>query len=525
VSAKRSRAIVAFHHPTHRHRSFVLAFLAAAGTGGCNLEWSKPDLSVPLPERFVEAEPASAPPAPPGSDFAALFGSKEMSRLVSGALENNLDLAAAAARIKQADAQARVASVPLWPNVAFAGVLQRTQVPATLNGSTPSGSAASALQAAAGNSTNAAVVNGASRVNYLSLGLNASYEIDFWGKNQYASLAARLLANASRFDRDVVEISTVSAVMNAYMQALAAQERLRIARQNVVQASRVFEAIEARREAGTATELDTAQQETVLEQQRAMIPPLKQNLRQTRNLLAVLVGRVPESVKIKGGALKELRFPSTTPGLPSEVLLRRPDVAEAEAQLASQEFSVLQTRAAFFPSIVLTGQYGVQSIVFRNLLRPEAIAWQLAANATQPLFDGYQLQGEYELAKERYSELAALYRKQILSALTDVENALIAIQETERGLRTEARATDAARRAYEAAEGRLAEGTIDIVTLSTTETAFFQNQDLLVQARLAHFEAAVSLFQALGGGWSPTTRAIEIARANEAYEAEKGPWP
>jgi len=108
------------------------------------------------------------------------------------------------------------------------------------------------------------------------------------------------------------------------------------------------------------------------------------------------------------------------------VLLRRPDVAEAEAKLASQEFSVLQARAAFFPSFTLTGQYGVESVVFRNLLSPQAIAWQLAANAAQPLFDGYQLQGQYELQKGSYSELSALYHKQILTALSDVENALIA---------------------------------------------------------------------------------------------------
>jgi outer membrane protein, multidrug efflux system len=502
---------------------FALVIAASAGAGGCDLEWSKPDLSIPPPERFREARPKSAPPAPSGADFAMLFGSQEMRGLVAGALQDNLDIAAAVARVTQADAQARVASAALWPNLSFAGVGQRTQIPGTLTGS----NAAAALATSAGNPTRAALASGfgATRVNYLSLGLNASYEIDFWGKNLDASLAARLLANASRFDRDVVEISTVAAVMNGYLQVLAAQDRLRIAYQNVALASKVYDAIKARQVAGAATVLDTAQQETVLQQQRATIPPLEQDLRQTKNILAVLRGCTPESLNVRGGALTELRFPSVSPGLPSEMLLRRPDVAEAEAALASQEFSVLRARAAFFPSIALTGQYGVQSIVFSNLLRPEAIAWQLAASAAQPLFDGYELQGQYDLQKGRYAELAALYRKQILSALTDVENSLIAIQETERGLHLESEATDAARRAYLAANARLAQGTIDIVTLSTTETTYFQNEDLLVQARLAHLEAAVALFQALGGGWSPTTREIEIARANEAYEAEKGPWP
>ena len=503
----------------HRKKTIFLAFLIFVGEGGCDLEWSKPDPSVPPPGRFVEAKPRSAPPVPSGADFAALFGSEEMRQLVAGALEDNLDIAAAVARITEADAQARVSSAALWPNVSFGGSAQRSQTPP----GTVSVNTAGGVDRPRRRSRPAQAAP--TRSNLYQLGLNASYEIDFWGKNEDASKAARLLANASRFDRDTVQISTVASVVNSYLQVLADQDRLRIANQNVVLASKVYDAIKARFNLGTATVLDSAQQETVLEQQRATIPTIVRNLEQTKNILAVIRGRAPESINIKGGALTELRFPRLPPGLPSEVLLRRPDVAEAEAKLASQEFSVLQARAAFFPSFTLTGQYGVESVVFKNLLTPQAIAWQLAANAAQPLFDGYQLQGQYDLQKGGYSELSALYHKQILTALSDVENALIAIRETERGLRSQTLATDSARRAYLAAAARLAEGTIDIVTLATVETAYFQNQDLLVQARFAYLQAAVSLYQAVGGGWSPTTREVEIARANESYEANKGPWP
>jgi multidrug efflux system outer membrane protein len=306
---------------------------------------------------------------------------------------------------------------------------------------------------------------------------------------------------------------------------LAAQDRLRIANNNVAIAARVNRAIQARFEVGIASALDTAQQESVLAQQRAAIPPLEQTLRQTRNLLAVLVGQTPESVEVRGGTLTALSYPHVAPGLPSEVLLRRPDVAEAEARLASQEFSVLQARAAFFPSITLTGQYGIQTALLRNLVRPEAIAWQAATNLAQPIFDGFNLQGQYEFQKNRYAELAALYRKQILTALSDTENALIAVRETERQLTLRIAAAAAAQRALTAAEMRLQEGTIDIVTLSTTQTTLFQAQDLVALARLAYFQAATSLYQALGGGWSPTTRNAEIENANAAYEADKGIFP
>lgn len=514
---------VAFPFFSRLKRTAALSAVAALCLSGCDLEWEKPDLSTPPPEKFREATPVSSKPIPRGPDFAAKFGSKELTKLVEQAVGDNLDIAAAVARITQADAQARVSSAALWPNIAMQDIARTTRVPGT---TTNVGSAGSGFNPA----TNGSSSSSSSRFNarhfgFFQLGLTASYEIDFWGKNEDASYAARLLANASRFNRDTVEISAVAAVINAYFQVLTAQDRLRIARNNVAIADRVYRAIQARFEVGTASALDTAQQETVLAQQRAAIPPLEQTLRQTRNQLVVLVGQTPESQDVKGGSLTKLVFPRVTPGLPSEVLLRRPDVAEAEARLASQEFSVLQARAAFFPSITLTGQYGVQTALLHNLMRPEAVAWQAAAGLAQPIFDGFNLQGQYEMQKGRYAELAALYRKQILTALSDTENALIAVKETERAVRLQAVAVAAAQRALTAAEMRLQEGTIDIVTLSTTQNTLFQAQDQLALARLAYFQAATSLYQALGGGWSPTTRDAEIASANAAYEADKGIFP
>ena len=499
------------------------AILAAAlALSGCNLDWEKPEVSTPPPGKFTEAKPRSSPPIASGRDFAAKFGSKELTAIVEKALDDNLDIVAAIARIEQADAQARVSSAATWPSISMQDIVRTTRTPGT---TINVGGAAGGFNPATQAPTTTTGFR-ARNFGFFQLGLTASYEIDFWGKNEDASKAARLLANASRFDRATVEISTVAAVLNSYFQVLTAQDRLRIAHQNVAIAAKVFAAVNARLEVGTATVLDTSQQESVLAQQRATIPPLEQTLRQTRNTLAVLLGETPESQSVKGGSLTRLSFPSVAPGLPSEMLLRRPDVAAAESRLASQEFSVLQARAAFFPSITLTGLHGFQSALLKNLLlNPEAIAWQVGGSLVQPLFDGYNLQGQYDLQKGRYSENAALYRKQILTALSDVENSLIAIQETARQMKLQAAAVSAARRAYEAADMRLREGTIDIVTLSTTQTTFFQAQDQLALARLAYFQAATSLYQALGGGWSPTTREIEVARSNAAFEADKGPWP
>lgn len=495
------------------------------------LDWEKPEATVETPPAYRAGKPKSAPPIPAARTWSTKFGSPELTRIVEKALDQNLDIAAAVARIEQADAQAIISSSALFPSLTFNALARRMQTPGAITSatSTAAGTGGTGTGATTGGTTTTSAAGSqllrTRRANFFQLGLNASYEIDFWGKNQDASNAARLLAHASRFDRDVVEIATIASVVNSYFQILTAQDRLRIARNNIKIAETVLAAIKARLDVGTATALDYSQQLSVVATQRAAVPPLEQTLRQTKNTLAVLLGVPPESAVISGGSLTRLRFPTVAAGLPSELLLRRPDVAEAEARLVSQEFSVLQARAAFFPSIQITGMYGLQSIALKSLFRPEAIAWQIAGNLTQPLFDGYNLQGQLNLQKGRYAELAQDYQKQILTAFSEVENALIAIAETSRQLKLQGEAVAAARRAYEVAEARLREGTIDIVTLSTTETTLFQNEDILAQVRLAYFQSATSLYQALGGGWSETTRLLEIASEQAAYDADKGPWP
>jgi NodT family efflux transporter outer membrane factor (OMF) lipoprotein len=507
-----------------------LAALFGGALSGCNLDWEKPDLALPPPERFNEAKPKSATPIASGAEFARKFGSRELADFASLALTDNLAIAAAVARIDQADANARIVSSALWPSVGLGANATRTQVPGTVLSDVPNFNPSKAILQGAGKDGAAKLAENlstfsANRTNLFTLGLNASYEIDFWGKNQNASNAARLLADASRFDRDVVEIATLAAVMNAWLQVLAVQDQLRIAAEHVRIAERVLGAISTRLEKGAATMLDYGQQAAVLAGQKATIPPLEQTLRQTKVTLAVLLGQTPETLDVKGGSLKGLRYPRLDPGLPSEVLLRRPDVAEAEALLASREFSVLRARAAFFPSITLNGRYGLQSIVLRNLLRPEAIAWEIGSNLAQPLFDGFNLQGQYELEQGRYKEVAALYRQRILAALADTESALIAAKETAKSVKIGEEALAMSKIALDAVQAQLLEGVVDVITLSTVQTTYFQYDFNLVLARLAYFQSAVSLYQALGGGWSPTTRNAELARANEAYEANKGPWP
>jgi NodT family efflux transporter outer membrane factor (OMF) lipoprotein len=352
-------------------------------------------------------------------------------------------------------------------------------------------------------SSSSGLTNGGREVVNYSASFSASYELDFWGKNRDAAQAAEETAVANRFDRDVVALTTLTTVANAYFQVLTAQDRLRTAQQNIASAERILNAIRDRFKAGTGTDLDVAQQESVVANQRAQVPPLKQTLDQNINALATLVSRPPESVRVKGGSLNQIGSPRVTPGLPSELLTQRPDIRRQEAQLASATANVGNARAQFFPSIQLTGQGGYQSSALSSLFQPHAAFFSMVGSLTQPIFDGGRILGNFEFTKARQDELLQIYRKTVVQAFADVDNALYSIRQTTERLRLQREVVAASRRAFQLAEQQLRAGTADIVTVLNTQTTLFQAEDLLWQAQLARLQAIVSLYQALGGGWEP----------------------
>jgi NodT family efflux transporter outer membrane factor (OMF) lipoprotein len=393
----------------------------------------------------------------------------------------------------QADAQSRITGAALLPTIDLNGNATRSRASQTTSGSTITS------------------FGGSERDN-LSASLTASYEIDFWGKNRFALRAQEETAIASRYDRDVVALSTVATTANSYFQVLAAQDRLRVARQNLVSAKRVGNLIAQRLAAGTASALETAQQQSVVDTINASIPPLEQTVAQFKNALAVLMARSPESVRIRGGSLNSIAIPRVTPGVPSELLAQRPDIREAEAQLAGANANVANARAQFLPSITLTGEGGYQSAILKTLLRPESAFYTLTAGLTQPIFEGGRLLGNLDLQKGRQDELLQNYRKSVISAFSDVETALINVRQTALRERLQRAVVDSSRRAFDISEQRLREGTIDLVTVLQTQQTLYTALDTLVVARLAHIQAIVSLYQALGGGWKPKPLDMADAR-------------
>jgi NodT family efflux transporter outer membrane factor (OMF) lipoprotein len=240
----------------------------------------------------------------------------------------------------------------------------------------------------------------------------------------------------------------------------------------------------------------------VVNNQRASVPTLRQLLNVNRNALATLVARPPESVRIRGGSLNAVAAPRVTPGLPSDLLLQRPDIRRSEAQLASATANVGSARAQFFPSITLTAQGGYQSAALAALFTPQAAFYSAAASLAQPIFDGFRIQANFELQKARQEELLQTYRQTVVSSFADVDNALTDIRETTNRVALQRQVVESTQRAFNLAETRFREGTIDIVTMLINQQALFQAQDSLVQARLARLLAIVSLYQALGGGWT-----------------------
>nr|WP_294516392.1 efflux transporter outer membrane subunit [uncultured Rhodopila sp.] len=464
---------------------------------GCDLgpDYNRPALDIPAAYR---ATPQSAAAAWPSADWWRGFHSPDLNALIEQARAQNFDIAAAIARVRQADAQVRIAGAPLLPD--FSG---------TGNGSWQHEGLGTGSSSRIGVSGGGGGSNASIDFHSYSAGLNASYELDFWGRNLAARRAAVASAMFSRFDQQTVALTVVTDVANTWFTALSLADRLAVARQNLRDAEQTLAVIRGRLEAGTASALDVAQQEALADGERALIPNFISQLEQQVIALGILVGEPPERITVTPGTLTSLDLPPVQSGLPSELLARRPDVAGAEAQLIAQNFNIKVARAAFFPSVTLTGSAGYQAAALNHLITPGGALASLAAGLTLPLFDGGTLRGQLEQAKGRYDELLADYRKAVVQAFTDVDTALTAWRYASEQERLQRIAVEAATRAATIARAQLGAGTVDITTVLTAETTQFNDEDTLVQVRLARVQALLNLYKALGGGWVAADQPVE----------------
>ena len=457
--------------------------LAACSLGP---DYTQPPLEIPEAWRATSTTAAQAWPS---ADWWHGFGSPELDRLIADAREQNFDILAAIARVRQADAALRIAGAPLLPTAsatAKAGWQRSSITTERIN----AGSNVGAL--------NQTYIE----TRAYSLTPAVSYELDFWGALRAGRDAAAASALFSRFDQQTVALTTVTSVADTWFQALAQQDRIDVARRNLSDADEILRAIRARLDAGTASELDVSQQEALAAGIRAQIPGLQSQLEQLLNGLGILVGRPPEAITVRPGTLNSLSLPELAPGLPSDMLARRPDVAAAEAQLIAANANIRVARAAFFPQVTLSGSAGWESIALATLFGPGSLFATAAATATQTIFDNGLKAAQLEQNRGRYDELLADYRKAVVQAFTDAENAMQAYRYGTEQEAAERVAVATAQRAADIARAQMLAGTLDIVSVLQAQTTLFTDLDLLAQARLTRFQALLSLYKALGGGWS-----------------------
>ncbi len=450
--------------------------LSCAALAGCGVgtPYRRPDIA--LPQQWHEAAPDSTSSSVwPAADWWHGFGSSRLDELIAEAERSNDDLAGAIARIQEADAQLRIAGAPLLPSLDFTGTATRERANTTGAGLTLS--------------------------NGFNPELSASYELDFWGKNRALRDSARAAAVASRYDKETVALTVVSSVASTYFQALEMRDRIQVAQNNLDNGEKILRGFRSEQSAGTATGLDVAQQETAVALLNAAIPPLLEQFRQAVYALAVLIGKTPESVDVDNGSLADLTRPALRAGLPSMLLSRRPDVAEAEQQLVAANADITVARAALFPSIELTANGGYASGKLASLVIPANRVYAVSAGLTQPIFHGGALRGQLAYSKARYTELLTTYHKSVLTAFGNVESALVALRQTDDQQQRQREAVAKAQRAFEFAQAQMSAGTVNILTVLNTENSLFSAQDALVQVEYSHLQALVDLFTALGGGW------------------------
>lgn len=495
-------------------KTFVRAsslLVLALGTAGCATDPPVALKPQDVPASFT-ATAAKNAPVWPKPDWWTGFGSKELDGLIEAAQSNNLDLAAAAARVLQADAQTDISGSVLFPSLNFSSGASRS--------ATPTGS--SGLAGGRG-------ASGPTRFQHNTFGvsLNSTYELDFWGKNRAGLRAADESLKSAEYSRAVVGLTVTANVANAYLDLLALRERTTIAKQNVEAANRILSITEAKVTNGVSSRLDLAQQQAVVAGQKAQIPSLEEQAREAGYGLAILLGRAPEGFDVKAVDLDGVVSPVVAPGLPSELLRHRPDVAAAESKLAAAHANVDAARAAFFPSVNLSAQGGYQSTALSMLFNPESQGFNIGAQLLQTIFDGGKLIGQSRLAHAQELELVADYRSAVLNAFKDVETALnqvasLADQET---YKTEQ--VRAAAEAFRISEIQYREGVADLLNVLQAQQTLFSAQDQLVQIRLARIQADIGLYKALGGNWTENpddaTQPIPASAAIPAKDTAPAP--
>jgi NodT family efflux transporter outer membrane factor (OMF) lipoprotein len=447
--------------------------------GACGTPVQRPDSGIRPPAAWHS--PHTVGSIHDNQQWWNRFGSPQLGRLIEQARLGSYDLAAAIARVRQAQA-----------DTVIAGGSQLPEVKAGLNANRQKlirGSGYSQLDADSNNDA----------VDYFTANLVASYEIDFWGGQRAGRDSAQLSLQASEFDQATVELTLLSGVASGYAQALSLQEQSRIAELNLANAQSVLKLVQTRFDSGSATALELAQQKSLVAAQQRQLPLVRQLAEEARISLATLLGRPVQALSLGQEHFDQLTWPAIDAGVPSQLLSRRPDIARAEAQLAAAEADVTVARAAMLPTVTLTAEIGSGADRANDILRSPF--YNLTAGLLAPVFNNGRLGAQRDKATARQEELLETYRGTIINGFADVEKALNSIRglDEQRGWQSEE--LSQAKTAFNIAQSRYQAGAEDLLTVLETQRTLYAAQDLNVQLRLSRMQASIALYKALGGGW------------------------
>ena len=449
-----------------------IAMLVAGCTVGPN--FARPD--VDLPKDFGVAQSSAAAP----QRWWTLFQDPVLDRLVDEALAANRDLKAAAARIEQARAPVTIARASLGPDAGVEATRERTR--ATQLGSIP-------------------LPPDAIVTNDNKLLLRFSWELDFWGKYRRATEAARAELVASEAGSDAVRVSLVGEVVRGYFTLQALDRRLEAIERTHDGRQRALELQKLRLDAGTVSELEYRQVEADLRASAALVPQVRQARLRQEGALALLFGRTPREIyegRVERGVSAVPATVEVPAGLPSDLLLRRPDLRQAEALLHAANARIGVARAAYFPSIKLTGYYGGESQELGDLFSGPARTWDVAAGLLQPLFAGGQIRGGVAAADARTREAAEMYQKAIANAFREVRDAIGAQTNLREASTAQLEREKALARAYELERLRYDNGAVSLFELLDTERQLLGARLDAIDAERDRRNAIVELYLALG---------------------------
>jgi NodT family efflux transporter outer membrane factor (OMF) lipoprotein len=497
-----------------------MVLLISTALSGCMVGPNFQTPQAAVPAGFIGDQPArqaqpyvSGDPVDP--QWWNSFHDPELTQLESQAVAQNLDLQIATQRLLEAEAQAQITGANLYPNLSGAasftregpskeGIFNAFGSPGSSSASTNAGSVANGgTSATGGGGIPASLIQPLDIYQY---GLQSAYDFDLWGKNRRAVEAAVAAARSSEEARRAALLNVETQVASNYIQLRGTEAVIGITEKNLDFANQLVNLTVERQQAGLTTSLDVANARATAAQIASQIPTLTTQRDAYINQIGELLGVTPENLPavLATAAAVPLTPPEVPIGLPADLLRRRPDIREAEADLHAATAETGVAVASFFPDVSLSGSVSFQALQFKNLNEFRAITYAFGPDVSIPLFEGGQLNGQLKLRQAQQQEDAINYAKTVLTAFYQVDNALIAYNQEHATLQQLTIDTQQSQIALGLAEDQYKQGLADYLSVLQAQSSLLNAEQSQAQAVATLSNDLVSLYQALGGGWEQT---------------------